>query len=80
MGTPPGMEASERPQPDHTEDPRRQGTGQGYPETQPEEATPVEGTDEGPAAGTGGEDGGPEVSTDEERDRGASTGNPGTAG
>lgn len=46
------MEASEsdRPQPDHTEDPRKQGTGQGYPETQHEDATPVEGTEEGPEA------------------------------
>jgi hypothetical protein len=35
-------------EPDQTEDPRKQGTGQGYPESGPEEATPKEGTEEGP--------------------------------
>jgi hypothetical protein len=31
---------SEQPEPDHTEDPRKQDVGQGYPETAPEDATP----------------------------------------
>lgn len=40
---------SEREEPDHTEDPRRQQTGSGgYPETQQEGASPAEGTDVGP--------------------------------
>ena len=34
------------------DDPRKQGTGEGYPESNPEGQTPVEGTDQGPEAGT----------------------------
>jgi hypothetical protein len=70
-------------EPDTTEDPRRQGTGQGYPESNPEETTPREGTESGPGAGTGGEGDGdvaPSTSTGEEADREASTGNPDAAG
>ncbi len=31
---------SDQREPDHTEDPRGQDVGQGYPETAPEDATP----------------------------------------
>jgi hypothetical protein len=65
--------------PDHTEDPRRQGTGQGYPESNPQETTPGEGTDEGPEAGAGGA-GSPSPSTGREADREQTTGNPDAAG
>jgi hypothetical protein len=71
--------ADQQEQPDHTEDPREQGTGQGYPESQHEDATPREGTDEGPEAGNSTPDA-PSTSTDDETDRAASTGNPGAAG
>ena len=37
---------------DHTDDPRQQGTGQGYPEENPA----GDGTKDGPEAGTGGAD------------------------
>jgi hypothetical protein len=40
---------SER-EPDIREDPRRQGTAEGLPESNPEEQTPVEGTEQGPEA------------------------------
>jgi hypothetical protein len=43
---------SER-EPDIREDPRKQGTAEGYPESGPESQTPVEGTEQGPSAGTG---------------------------
>jgi hypothetical protein len=46
---------SDQREPDQTEDPRRQGTGQGYPESNPEETTPAEGTEEGPQADETGE-------------------------
>jgi hypothetical protein len=71
--------ADQQAPPDHTDDPRKQGTGQGYPETAQEEATPHEGTESGPEAGRGGADA-PDTSTDQERDREASTGNPDAAG
>ena len=48
----PQREADDRERPDHTDDPRDQGTGQGYPESAQEEATPTEGTEEGPEADT----------------------------
>ena len=68
--------------PDHTTDPREQGTGSGgYPESNPESAT------EGPGAteATGDTDGdtttdAPGTSSDKEADRDASTGNPDAAG
>ena len=72
-----GMETEREP--DLTEDPRRQGTGQGYPESNPEETTPREGTESGPTADTGDEDA-PSSSTGKEADREASTGNPDAAG
>lgn len=72
-------EPEDRDRPDHSGDPRDQGTGQGYPESQPGEATPQEGTDSGPEAGTGGADA-PEQATDQETDRAQSTGNPNAAG
>jgi hypothetical protein len=62
--------------PDHTEDPREQGTGQGYPETSPAEATPAEGTRERP--GDGGQGGPP--AKEREEDRSQTTGNPDAAG
>jgi hypothetical protein len=68
--------------PDHTEDPRKQGTGSGgYPESTPEETTPADG-DGDPGAAGGGDTGSsaPSPSTGKEADRGASTGNPGAAG
>jgi hypothetical protein len=49
------QDMSEQREPDQTEDPRKQGTGQGYPESNPEETTPVEGTEEGPEADETGE-------------------------
>jgi hypothetical protein len=39
-------------EPNVREDPRKQGTGEGYPESNPEGDTPVEGTKQGPEAGT----------------------------
>ena len=67
-------------EPDHTEDPRDQGTGSGgYPESKPEEATRHEGTETGPEAGTEDVDA-PSQSTEKESDRDASTGNPDAAG
>ena len=44
---------SER-EPDIDDDPRKQGAGQGYPESNPADQTPREGTESGPEAGTGG--------------------------
>lgn len=70
---------TQRDEPDHTEDPRQQDTAQGLPETAPEGASPREGTEDGPASGTGGEDA-PSPATAKEGDRDASTGNPDAAG
>ncbi len=78
---------AQRDEPDHTEDPRQQDTGQGLPESAPEGASPREGTEDGPAPGTedgpapgtGGEDA-PSPATAKEGDRDASTGNPDAAG
>ncbi len=66
--------------PDITEDPRQQGTGQGYPESNPESATPAEGTDRGPEAGAkhSGEPDAPASKADEKPS--GATGNPGAAG
>jgi hypothetical protein len=69
---------SER-EPDIQDDPRRQGTGEGYPESENEEQTPVEGTDQGPEAGTGGEPG-PDTQAGQDDEPGSATGNPGAAG
>ena len=62
-----------------TEDPRRQGTGEGYPESEPEEQTPVEGTDRGPEADTGKQPSPPSGADQDDSPSGA-TGNPGAAG
>jgi hypothetical protein len=72
---------SDERQADHRDDPRRQGTGQGYPESAPEEATPREGTESGPEAD---EDGGgaeaPGTTSPSDGDAGQATGNPDAAG
>jgi hypothetical protein len=70
------------PRPDHTEDPREQGTGQGgYPETNPEQAIPDEAEDRPRSEGGGDSDSdAPSPSTDREADRERTTGNPGAAG
>ena len=68
-------------EPDQTTDPREQGTGQGYPETNPASSTPDEGTQRGPEADTG--DGGDQAADthagEDEKPSGA-TGNPNAAG
>lgn len=71
-------------EPDITDDPRQQGTGQGYPETNPAGSTPVEGTDRGPEADAGAS---PQEERAPDTDGGGSddspsgaTGNPGAAG
>jgi hypothetical protein len=69
---------SER-EPDIDDDPRRQGTGQGYPESNPEGATPAEGTDSGPEAGTGDTEA-PDTSAGQDESPSDATGNPGAAG
>ena len=43
---------AEEREPDIRDDAREQGTGEGYPESNPEGHTPVEGTDQGPGAET----------------------------
>ena len=69
---------SER-EPNLGEDPRDQGTAEGYPESNPADETPVEGTKQGPEAGTDDADsGGTEAGQDSEP--GSATGNPGAAG
>lgn len=71
---------SER-EPDITDDPRQQGTGQGYPEENPEGQTPTEGTDSGPEAGAGGaQDQGPDSHAGQDEGPEKATGNPGAAG
>ena len=69
-------------EPDHTDDPREQGTGSGgYPESGPQETTPSEGADRGPEHAGGGDTGdAPSTSTPGEADREDATGNPGAAG
>ena len=44
--------SDEEREPGIRDDPRKQGTAEGYPESNPEGQTPVEGTDQGPEAGT----------------------------
>jgi hypothetical protein len=70
---------SDRPEPDMSEDPRRQGTAEGYPETEQQETTPVEGTRQGPEAGAGGSHA-PQSDDAAQRDTEATTGNPNAAG
>ena len=66
-------------EPDITQDPRDISTGQGYPEQQPEGASPVEGRDRGPESDVG-RPSAPETSSPEEGNPGQATGNPGAAG
>ena len=74
---------SER-EPDISDDPRQQGTGQGYPEANPADQTPEEGTRSGPEADTGDsaqEQRAPDTDGDDSDDAPSSaTGNPGAAG
>ena len=66
---------SER-EPDQTEDPRKQETGQGYPETEQGESRPG-----GPDSGTGGaEEHSPDTHADQDDPPSKATGNPGAAG
>ena len=70
-------------EPDISDDPRQQGTGQGYPESQPASATPAEGSATGPEADAGGspqEERAPKTDEGEDSSPGNATGNPGAAG
>jgi hypothetical protein len=77
---------SDRPEPDHSEDARRQDTGDaGYPETGPEGTSPGPETDEQgpeaePHADRAGADRAPGTSSPEGGDPGQATGNPDAAG
>jgi hypothetical protein len=71
--------------PDHTDDPRKQETGEGgYPESEQGGAQDDDATGGGPGGSSakgGGDDGdAPSPSTEKEADRAHSTGNPGAAG
>ena len=70
---------SER-EPDITDDPRQQGTGEGYPESNPEGQTPTEGTDRGPEADRGGSTSSPDSHAGQDEGPEKATGNPGAAG
>jgi hypothetical protein len=70
---------SDERQADQTDDPRKQGTGQGYPESNQAETTPTEGTESGPAAGDDSPDA-PSTSSPGEGDAGQATGNSRAAG
>ena len=65
--------------PDIADDPRQQSTGEGYPETNPEGQSPVEGTEQGPEADTGKQPG-PDQGKSEDDSPSNATGNPGAAG
>ena len=69
---------SER-EPDLNDDPRQQGTGQGYPESNPADQTPREG---GPDSGTGGgsEEQAPDTDSGADDEPSGATGNPDAAG
>ena len=67
-------------EPDLSEDPRRQQTGQGYPEEQPAGASPAEGTERGPEAGSGGPDSAPDTEGGQDEGPAGATGNPDAAG
>jgi hypothetical protein len=66
-------------EPDISDDPRKQGTGEGYPESNPAGATPVEGTEQGPEAGTEDQDA-PDTQGGQDDGPSGATGNPGAAG
>ena len=73
---------SER-EPDIDDDPRQQGTGQGYPEANPESATPTEGSKSGPEADAGGspqEERAPDTEGGSDESPSNASGNPGAAG
>ena len=64
-------------EPDLGEDARRQGTGTGgYPESNPQEQAPGEGT----SVGGDADEAAPDTSAPEEGDPGQATGNPDAAG
>jgi len=65
--------------PDVAEDPRDASTGQGYPEENPEGASPTDGSESGPESDVDSPSA-PSTSTAEEGDAGHATGNPGAAG
>jgi len=79
---------TDRPEPDHTEDPRRQGASDaGYPESNPEEAVEPgsPGERQGPEAEPdpgerAGADRAPGTSSPTDSDPGTATGNPDAAG
>ena len=64
---------SDERQPDQSEDPRKQGTGQGYPESNPADDTPD-------APDRTGDTDAPSTSSPNEGDAGQATGNPDAAG
>jgi len=70
-------------EPDISDDPRQQGTGQGYPESNPASSTPTEGTRSGPEADAGAspqEERAPDTEGGEDARPSNATGNPGAAG
>ena len=72
---------SDKREPEIREDPREQGTGEGYPESNPQEQTPVEGTEQGPEAGAEHPRRGPSVDGHgEDSPPSKATGNPHAAG
>lgn len=70
---------TEEREPDQTDDPRQQGTGQGYPESNPADQTPEEGTASGPEAGNT-DPPSPDTKGGQDEDPSGATGNPGAAG
>ena len=66
-------------EPDQTDDPRQQGTGQGYPESNPAGQTPREGTADGPEAGNS-QPPSPDTKGGQDEDASGATGNPNAAG
>ena len=79
---------SDEREPDIREDARKQGTGEGYPQSNPEGDTPVEGTKQGPEAetqqdeqGGGGIEGHPSSTlAGQDSPPSKATGNPNAAG
>jgi hypothetical protein len=67
-------------EPDVREDPRKQGTGEGYPESNPADQTPVEGSEQGPEAGTGPDPQNAPSGGDRDSPPSKATGNPDAAG
>jgi len=78
----------DRPEPDHTEDPRAKDVGDGgYPEEQPGDASPPardeSGERQGPEADPGDDEAterAPSTSSPSDSEPGAASGNPGAAG